>query len=209
MATAPIEMMTTDHRAREYELIYILKGTCTASAAEKVAERVNDVVQAQKGKLLRVDNWGRRRLAYPIAKSSRGVFIYLRLVGWNDLIAELERNLRLLDEVVRFQTVLINDRVDPEAYDIDPAEVAFGAIEEATEEDEEPGLAQRLGLVERPRPESSYGDDSGDDGDDGAKAAKADGEDDDEDEDAAPAKESEKADKAAQSAAEKTSEEPS
>ncbi|MDD9935295.1 MAG: 30S ribosomal protein S6 [Myxococcales bacterium] len=148
--------MTTDRRAREYELVYILKGTATAAAAEKVAERIRDVVGSRNGKLLRVDNWGRRRLAYPIAKSTRGVFVYLRLVGWNDLVAELERNLRLLDDVVRFQTVLINERVDLEGYQVDPEEVEFRPIEEAGEDEEEPELAQRLGLVERPREPSNF-----------------------------------------------------
>jgi small subunit ribosomal protein S6 len=109
------------------------------------------------------------------------VFVYLRFVGWNDLIAELERNLRLLDDVVRFQTVLLDERVDIEGFQIDPAEVEFAPVEEI-EEEEEPELAQRLGLVERPREESESeareGDDRSDDDSDDDSAGDSSGRDD-------------------------------
>ncbi|MGD8862360.1 MAG: 30S ribosomal protein S6 [Myxococcales bacterium] len=168
-AAAPL---IEDRRAREYELIYILRGTVTPAAAEKVAERVREVITSLDGKLLRVDNWGRRKLAYPIRKQSRGIFVYLRFVGWNDLIAELERNLRLLDDVVRFQTVLLDERVELGGYDVDPEEVKFAPVEEV-EEEEEPELAQRLGLVERPRSSDDEGDSSGE-GDESSAESRSD-----------------------------------
>jgi small subunit ribosomal protein S6 len=141
-------------RAREYETIYILRSTVDPDEADRVANRLREVITSLGGRLLRIDNWGRRRLAYTIRKSTRGVFVYLRYVGLNNLVAEIERNLRLIDDVMRFQTVQIKDKVHVEDYAVDPADLQFHRLEQATEEeDEETELAQRLGLVERPRAE--------------------------------------------------------
>lgn len=142
-------------RAREYETIYILRPSVDPDEADRIATRVREVIDGMGGKLLRIDNWGRRKLAYTIGKATRGVFVYVRYVGLNDLVAEIERNLRLIDDVVRHQTIRIKDKVRVEDYAVDPAETQFRRLEApAPEEIEEPELAQRLGLVERPRHEA-------------------------------------------------------
>ena len=152
---------------REYETIYILAPNVSPEDAEKVASRVREVMEKMKGTLTRVDLWGKRRLAYPIGKHSRGIFLYLRYVAYSDLIAELERNLRMLDPVMRYQTVLIRSAVELEKVVVDPAEVEFTAIE-VTEDEDEPGIEERLGLVERSSSrshdtEEEYSDDDDDD----------------------------------------------
>ncbi len=141
-------------RAREYETIYIMRSSVEPDEADRIAGRVRETVLARGGKLIRVDNWGRRRLAYPIGKATRGAFVYVRYVGLNDMVAEVERNLRLIDDVVRFQTVLLKERVRVDDYEVDPKDTEFHRLEQAPVE-EEPELAQRLGLVERPRSERS------------------------------------------------------
>jgi small subunit ribosomal protein S6 len=141
-------------RAREYETIYILRTTVDPDEADRIATRVREVIAGRGGKLLRVDNWGRRKLAYNIGKHSRGVFVYVKYVGQGDLVAELERNLRLIDDVVRQQTVVVKQLVRVEDYAVDPAEVEFRRLEAATpEEEQEPELAARLGMLDRPRHE--------------------------------------------------------
>jgi small subunit ribosomal protein S6 len=139
-------------RAREYETIYIMRSSVEPDEAERIGQRVREIVTARGGKLLRVDNWGRRRLAYPIKKATRGAFVYVKYVGLNDLVAEIERQLRLIDDVVRFQTVLVKERVRVEDYEVDGKDVEFQRLEQA-EPEEEPELAARLGLIERPRGE--------------------------------------------------------
>lgn len=141
-------------RAREYETIYIMRSSVEPDEADRIAGRIRETIAGRGGKLLRIDNWGRRRLAYPIGKATRGAFVYARYVGLNDLVAEVERNLRLIDDVVRFQTVLLKERVRVEDYEVDPAETQFHRLEQAVpEEEQEMELAQRLGLVERPKGE--------------------------------------------------------
>jgi small subunit ribosomal protein S6 len=145
-------------RAREYETIYIMRSTVDPDEADRIAGRVREVIAGRGGKLLRIDNWGRRRLAYPIGKATRGAFVYVRYVGLNDLVLEVERNLRLIDDVVRFQTVLLKARVRVEDYEVDAAETQFHRLEQAApEEEQETELAARLGLIERPKGERGDG----------------------------------------------------
>jgi small subunit ribosomal protein S6 len=154
---APVSASTL--RAREYETIYIMKPTVHPDEADRIAERIKGIIEGRRGKLLRVDNWGRRRLAYPIRKASRGVFVYLRYAGFGDLVAEVERNLRLIDDVVRHLTVQVNDHVVLDTFTVDPEEVKFHRLEEAAADDDaEQELAARLGLIDRPRGD---GDDMG------------------------------------------------
>lgn len=135
---------------REYEVIYILRSDVTKETAERVATRVEDVVAREGGKLTRVENWGRRQLAYEIRGNKRGVYVYVRYLGDGALVAELERNFRMLDEVIRFQTVKISD--DPGEIQIDDEAIKFQAVEAVAEgEEEDLTLEQRLGLVEAPK----------------------------------------------------------
>jgi small subunit ribosomal protein S6 len=152
MATAAAAPAT--RWAREYETIYILRSDVDNARAEKVVDRARDVISRLDGTLTKLDNWGKRKLAYPIQKSSRGIFVYLKYVGYNDLVAELERNLRLLDEVVRFQTVLLAEDIDPASVAVDPEEVQYLHVEEEEDtEDAELERARSLGMAPRaPRP---------------------------------------------------------
>jgi small subunit ribosomal protein S6 len=153
-ATTPATF-TNPRRLREYETIYILEPNIDPDEADRVATRFKDVIAARSGKLLKIDNWGKRKLAYPIRKSSRGVFVFVKYLGYEDIVAELERNLRLLDSVVRYQTVVMNGDVQPDTYQIDPADLEFRRLEVTEEAEEELGIAQRLGLVDMPRPPRS------------------------------------------------------
>ncbi|MEM7139334.1 MAG: 30S ribosomal protein S6 [Myxococcota bacterium] len=141
--------------AREYETIYILRSDVDNDAAEKVVGRARDVIERLDGTLTKLDNWGKRRLAYPIRKSNRGIFVYLKYIGYGGLVAELERNLRLLDEVVRFQTVLLREDLDPATIEVDPEEVQYLHVEVEDEpEDLETERARSLGMMPRaPREE--------------------------------------------------------
>ena len=164
--TATTTASSPEPRAREYETIYVLRTTVDPDEADRIATRVREVIAGRGGKLLRVDNWGRRKLAYNIGKHSRGVFVYVKYVGQGDLVAELERNLRLIDDVVRHQTVVMKHRVRVEDYAVDPAEVQFRRLEASTpEEEQEPELAARLGMLDRPRHDSHREDQYMDAGD--------------------------------------------
>ncbi len=132
---------------RLYEAIYILRPDVSRDAAERVASRVQEVIARGNGQLTLVENWGRRPLAYEIQHSKRGVYVYINYQGDGALVAELERNFRMLDEVIRFQTVKLAE----EAALSEPASVTFEAYDPPAEgEDEELTIEQELGLVQPP-----------------------------------------------------------
>src|SRR5262244_1167603 len=89
-------------KSKGYETIYILRGDVDADTAEKVQTRVAEVVGRENGKLVKVEAWGRRKLAYPVAKAKKGVYVYVKYVGKGGLVAEIERNLKLSDAVLKF-----------------------------------------------------------------------------------------------------------
>lgn len=147
---------------RQYEVIYILRADVSKETAERVAGRVEDVVAREGGKLTRVENWGRRPLAYEIGSNKRGVYVYVSYLGNGALVAELERNFRMLDEVIRFQTVKIAD--EPGEVEIDAEAIKFEAVEPPAEgEEEDLTIEQELGLVDSPRRFRSRDDRSDDD----------------------------------------------
>lgn len=145
-------MTVTNQIAREYETIYIMRPTVDPDDADKIATRMSEVVDRLKGKMLKVDNWGKRKLAYPINKATRGVFVYFKYIGLGDMVAEIERNLRMQDTVIRFQTIMTNDEEVTLDVKVDPEEVKFRRLE-VTEDEEELGIEHRLGMIETPRAE--------------------------------------------------------
>jgi small subunit ribosomal protein S6 len=161
MATAE----TAQTRAREYETIYVLRQDVDPDSADKVAARVADVVSRENGKLVKVETWGRRKLAYTVAKQRRGIYYYLKYLGGGAVVNELERNLRMLDNVLKFQTVLLRDDVIVESVTVDPEEVKFARIEQAPEDEKEESRERALGLIDapegeraRPRGDGEFGD---------------------------------------------------
>lgn len=94
---------------REYETIYILGSDVDDAEKARVAERIDTILGRFGGEIKRRDEWGRRKLAYKIGKFERGLYYYLRYTVTGDAVAELERNLRLLDSVIKFGTVRLEE----------------------------------------------------------------------------------------------------
>jgi len=138
---------------REYETIYILRSDVDSETAERIQSRVADALDREKGKLVKVEAWGRRKLAYPLGKQRKGLYIYLKYAGGGGLVAEVERNLALQDAVLKFMTVQTADAVDLAALQIDPEETKLGKIEPPAEDEREESREKQLGLID-PGPEA-------------------------------------------------------
>ncbi len=144
-------MVTAPGRARAYETIYILRPDIDAESAEKVGSRLSEVVTRENGKLTQVELWGRRRLAYDIAKHKRGVYVYLKYLGDGKVVSEVERNLRLSDGVLKYQTVLVDNNLESNV-EINADAVKFERLElPPVEDDREDSRERQLGLVEPDR----------------------------------------------------------
>src|SRR5215471_3289095 len=149
MATAE----AAQKHAREYETIYVLRQDVDPDSADKVTARVADVVSRENDKLVKVETWDRRKLAYTVAKQRRGIYYYLKYLGGGAVVNELERNLRMLDNVLKFQTVLLREDVIAESVTVDPEEVKFARIEPSSEDEGEESRERALGLVDAPEGE--------------------------------------------------------
>ncbi len=116
---------------RKYETIFILQPDLGEEDVKSVTDKVQDVVASYQGAFHRLDDWGARKLAYPIRKFPRGRYFYLRFDGGAALVAELERRLRLDEKVLRYLSVNITDEPErkvaerkPAAETTEPAEAA-------------------------------------------------------------------------------------
>ena len=121
----------------EYETTLVLRPDIGGETIEGALDRVRDVVSKESGKLLSIDHWGKKKLAYEIQKHTRGIYVQANFLGAGNLVSELERNLRINSSVLRFLTLKIasginaddresKDYVKPE-YDAVDAEAAAPA----------------------------------------------------------------------------------
>ncbi|HJV37161.1 30S ribosomal protein S6 [Geomonas sp.] len=116
---------------RMYETIYIVQPDLGDEEIKALSAKVQDIIAGMNGEFKRLEDWGARKLAYPINKSARGRYFYLRFDGDSGLIAELERRLRLDDKVLRYQSVKLEQEVVAAAAA--PVKAAEEGVEEAVE----------------------------------------------------------------------------
>ena len=105
----------TDKANRQYELVYILPPDTTEQQVTELHEQIAAVVSRMNGQLEKTENWGRRRLAYEIARQKEGVYVLEVIAGSGELMKELDRRLRVMDQVLRHLVV----RVDEEKKVVD------------------------------------------------------------------------------------------
>lgn len=149
----------TPNTAREYETIYILRPNTPNEGVAEVNTRIKGVIEGMGGKVIKVDNWGKRRLAYEVAKERKGIYLYWLYLAQPGIVEEAERNLRMLDNVIRYLTVKVDENVDVSAR---PTEIDDTSYEKAaqTAADEEDLFLSR-GAEEMPSSEDDedeYGD---------------------------------------------------
>ena len=114
---------------REYETIYLLKAETPDDQVEEIKERLRGVVTREGGKVIRFTNQGKRKTAFPVAKNAKALFMHCLYVGKPGLVAELERNLKMIDSVTKFQSVKLADGVDFEARQVE-ADVKIAPVED-------------------------------------------------------------------------------
>ena len=88
-----------------YETLFVIKPTLTDEETEAQIAKVTEILEREGAKILATNKMGMRKLAYPVAKNERGFYtiIYFNAVG--SVIAELERNLKFNEEVIKYLTV--------------------------------------------------------------------------------------------------------
>jgi small subunit ribosomal protein S6 len=127
----------TPNTAREYETIYILRPNTANEGVAEVNTCIKGVIEGMGGKIIKVDNWGKRRLAYEVAKERKGIYLYWLYLAQPGVVEECERNLRMLDNVIRYLTTKVDENIDVGARptEIDDTSYDKAAQTAADEED--------------------------------------------------------------------------
>ena len=134
---------TTAHHLREYETIFLVKPDLTDEGVDKVKDRVRGIVNREGGKLIRFTVWGKKKTMFPVAKQPRAIYVHASYLGGHGLVAEVERNLRNLDEVTRWLSVKVADDVDPETRPVQEDVKLAGDMDESAR----PQSPDRVGAV--------------------------------------------------------------
>lgn len=99
---------------RKFETLLLLSPELAAESREGLLATLTGVVEREQGKVVTVDQWGMRDLAYPVKKQMRGYYVRLEYVAPGAAVAELERNIRISDGIFKFVTVKLADEVAEE-----------------------------------------------------------------------------------------------
>ena len=86
----------------KYEILFVLTSGLEESAYEAAVEKYSTVITARGGSVEKVDKWGMRKLAYPINYKTEGYYVVMQFTADGETPAEIERQMRISDDVIRF-----------------------------------------------------------------------------------------------------------
>ena len=90
---------------KRYEVVVIVKSDLIEEDVIALIDRCQAIITDRKGVIAKVDKWGKRRLAYEINKQKDGYYFLIDFAGDGPIVAELERNLKIDDRILKFMTV--------------------------------------------------------------------------------------------------------
>lgn len=99
---------------RKMETLVLFSPEITAEQRETLLTTLTGVVERENGNMLEVDHWGMRDLAYPVQKQMRGYYVRLEYMAPATLVAELERIIRIQDDIFKFLTIRLDETVEEE-----------------------------------------------------------------------------------------------
>jgi len=97
--------------ARDYELGIVINPEVGDEQARAIVERVAQIITNNRGQVVRVNAWGRRRMAYPIQRFRDGLYFFYDLILDPSTIAEIERNIRVNEDIIRHLMKVRDSRV--------------------------------------------------------------------------------------------------
>jgi small subunit ribosomal protein S6 len=96
---------------RIYEELYILRHDTSEEDVEASIDQIRQIVTASGGSVDKVDKWGVRKLAYRLRKQSEGFYVLLVFSAQPEAVKEIERRLRVSDNVLKYLTVRIDEKL--------------------------------------------------------------------------------------------------
>ncbi len=134
----PLEMAAQSKREvstlfREYEFTVVAKADLPDSDKQKLFANYEEILKREGGEFVKRDDWGSKRLAFPIRKNFRGHYMFYDVASTPANIAECERLLRIDENVLRYMVVKIGDTVNVEERKVELAKAAASAQRQAEE----------------------------------------------------------------------------
>ena len=97
--------------SRQYELVYIVSPEATEQEITDLHTQIEQIVQRYNGTFDKTENWGRRKLAYDIGKHREGTYVVETITGSGELVKEIDRRLRVIDQVIRHLIVRVDEEL--------------------------------------------------------------------------------------------------
>lgn len=88
-----------------YESIFVVRTTLSDEDTNKLIEKMKSVLEKAGAQLLKLENWGKKKLAYEVKRERKGTFVYFHFKSAGGVVSELERSYRLEDSILKFLTV--------------------------------------------------------------------------------------------------------
>jgi len=88
-----------------YETLFVLHPELPEAQVRETVERARRLIEGMQGQIAEVQDWGMRDLAYPVGKQARGIYVLMQYAAPPGVVKELERTLKIADEVLRFISV--------------------------------------------------------------------------------------------------------
>ncbi|HEY3131118.1 MAG TPA: 30S ribosomal protein S6 [Acidobacteriota bacterium] len=94
---------------RTYEVVFVAAPNLSEDDLNVLVEQMKKSAESKKGKIVKVDSWGKRSLAYPIKKFKEGYYTVFTVEDNGEAVTELERRFRVTDSVIRFLSVRVDE----------------------------------------------------------------------------------------------------
>jgi small subunit ribosomal protein S6 len=147
---------------RDYELGFILKPEVNEEQTGAILTRISQVVTNHDGQIVRVNQWGRRRMAYPIEHHRDGYYIFIDMILTPETVAELDRTLKVSEDVLRHMMIrrdpkaIQKEREDYEARAAAQEQVAEGVPETEAPAEETPTASEQVSPTDLSAEEVDY-----------------------------------------------------
>jgi small subunit ribosomal protein S6 len=96
---------------RQYELVYIVTPDASEQEVAELHTQIEQIVQRFNATLDKTENWGRRKLAYEIGHHREGTYVVETITGSGELMKEIDRRLRVIDQVIRHLVVRVDEEL--------------------------------------------------------------------------------------------------
>ena len=110
-------------KKRRYEMVYILDPELTNEGLDSLNKKIEEIIRSEGGEVFHSEDWGIRNLAYLVKKRDQGHYFLLQFYGHQPVLEELKRNFRIMDGVLKYLIVRMEEKESPRIVETPNEEV--------------------------------------------------------------------------------------